>query len=569
MGGAKGESDGVGRLTEDDGVIDDDTVQLRPSTGPSTAPSVAPATTAPTTSDGASLLMPPSTTDDATGLVTGSGQASNWGTDDAGDGRDASLVEGEGKTDSWGDENESSADGEMSAEQSAKDKAGNHWGQTKSWQSSDSQTEAFKDKHSGSVDDETDEITEGTDAAEDTPSAATETEMGDDDAAWAEGSETTEDSNKWGVWGKDGQDTTAVSERNANGSLDGGVGRLTEDDGVIDDDAVQLRPSTGPSTAPSAAPATTAPSAAVDSVSSGAVEGEAEDVEEAVATIDDDEETLTNNDKTRWNVWGDKMDSAEDDDAAAAADSETTVDTRKWGVWGDKDPSVDTSSTSVTPAAELLPSSTGGHGAEMGMNEDSTFTATIDSADFLQFDAVDAFFNYKGVSFNSLDTASQNNYLPTSMTISLDTELVKGNVGSQALDGYVTFSMSHNIDSNVTASYLIVMDLYGNLTHVQPLYDDTQPPEGVRSPRAPLAIPPKTHRIHHHQRSLSLSSPPFPPQPLPPDASRPRHEDEELDHHRRRARRFLRHVWPSHAIRPDHVDLDLDRGQRQFKRRRP
>ena len=73
---------------------------------------------------------------------------------------------------------------------------------------------------------------------------------------------------------------------------------------------------------------------------------------------------------------------------------------------------------------------------------------------------------------SSISSVEMNNYLPSGINIQIDVSAVQGSIGEQALEGKVAFHLSHSNESTTAdSSYLVVMDLYGNVTWVEPLYN--------------------------------------------------------------------------------------------------
>ena len=67
--------------------------------------------------------------------------------------------------------------------------------------------------------------------------------------------------------------------------------------------------------------------------------------------------------------------------------------------------------------------------------------------------------------------ASLDQYLPSAINITLDREAATGEIGDAAIGGHVAFVLSKKNSTSNFVSYVVVMDLFGNITRFEPIYD--------------------------------------------------------------------------------------------------
>ena len=63
-------------------------------------------------------------------------------------------------------------------------------------------------------------------------------------------------------------------------------------------------------------------------------------------------------------------------------------------------------------------------------------------------------------------------YVPRELTFEVARDKVEGSIGIAALEGYVFTSLVYHYDGAFTASYLVVVDYFGNLAQVSPTYGE-------------------------------------------------------------------------------------------------
>ncbi|KAH8080376.1 voltage-gated potassium channel [Aureococcus anophagefferens] len=104
---------------------------------------------------------------------------------------------------------------------------------------------------------------------------------------------------------------------------------------------------------------------------------------------------------------------------------------------------------------------------------------TLTYCDFLEFEGVRAFLKSQGVDKDDWSTFDDlEKYVPREVTFEVAHDKVEGAIGVGALEGYVFTSLVYHYDGAFTASYLVVVDYYGNLVQVSPTYGETMIDKG-------------------------------------------------------------------------------------------
>ena len=92
---------------------------------------------------------------------------------------------------------------------------------------------------------------------------------------------------------------------------------------------------------------------------------------------------------------------------------------------------------------------------------------TVEQNHFLEEENVKDFLVAKGFSLSySYSYGELDDYIPRSMTSTVTPSLVMGAIGEDALGGYVAFGLTAASGSVMTAGWLVVMDLYGNIVKI-------------------------------------------------------------------------------------------------------
>lgn len=119
-----------------------------------------------------------------------------------------------------------------------------------------------------------------------------------------------------------------------------------------------------------------------------------------------------------------------------------------------------------------------------GISSSEYVTNTLTDIDFLKFPEVKRFLMERGIDWGNVTDDVLYTYVPREVVVRVNPELVKNVVGDDGMGGHVAFDLVFmNSTNQYTASYFCVMDLYGNLTTVVPLYTDagiTYRPMGLK-----------------------------------------------------------------------------------------
>ena len=117
-----------------------------------------------------------------------------------------------------------------------------------------------------------------------------------------------------------------------------------------------------------------------------------------------------------------------------------------------------------------------------GASEDeSSVTTELTYEDFLAFSTVKSFLREIDVDWETCSNSTLFTYVPRKVTVRTWPSRVKGSVGDAALGGYVAFDIASTSGAtttqpgSITASYIVITDVYGTLKRVMPTYlDGTQ-----------------------------------------------------------------------------------------------
>ena len=96
-------------------------------------------------------------------------------------------------------------------------------------------------------------------------------------------------------------------------------------------------------------------------------------------------------------------------------------------------------------------------------------TSTVVQADLLKEASVKRLLEIVELSY-SYSYGDLDDYVPRSMVTKLSEELASGDVGAQALGGYVAFGMGSVTNHVLKAGWVVVMDLYGNVETISITY---------------------------------------------------------------------------------------------------
>ena len=107
-----------------------------------------------------------------------------------------------------------------------------------------------------------------------------------------------------------------------------------------------------------------------------------------------------------------------------------------------------------------------------------SYEVVLTYEDFLDDSKVTAFLEEVGVDYAAMLDATGGvtddelfHYVPRELRVQMvRPDLAKGEIGDDAMEGYVAFDAAYTFDSDIAASYLIVVDYYGRLKTVAPTY---------------------------------------------------------------------------------------------------
>ena len=114
----------------------------------------------------------------------------------------------------------------------------------------------------------------------------------------------------------------------------------------------------------------------------------------------------------------------------------------------------------------------------------SKYTATITFEDFVEFASVKSFLKSVGVGADDWSSyEGVKGYLPREITVELAASKVQGSLGVDAEDGHVFTAITYLVSGSTTftSSWLLVMDLKGNLVQVTPTYGEYMQENGFES----------------------------------------------------------------------------------------
>ena len=164
-----------------------------------------------------------------------------------------------------------------------------------------------------------------------------------------------------------------------------------------------------------------------------------------------------------------------------------------------------------------------------GKHEGSTYTYSYAGEDLLSIGTSMGTVADFLMRWTGRDTvpASLHQYLPSAINITLDREVAAGEIGDAAVGGHVAFVLSKKNETTNFISYVVVMDLFGNITRFEPIYDFSS-----STTYHGLALKLKNSStimmaVHLQDCVLEVSTSqdsnyfPFPPPPLPLSSSFP------------------------------------------------
>ena len=123
---------------------------------------------------------------------------------------------------------------------------------------------------------------------------------------------------------------------------------------------------------------------------------------------------------------------------------------------------------------ECVSLSTTDDAATAGALSAATVSSEVSQSDFLAFASVQSFLReINGTKdWDAASASALRQYVPKSLTASVTPSRAGGGIGGGAVGGYVAFGLTYagtnsTGGTEITASYLVVMDLYGNISRVE------------------------------------------------------------------------------------------------------
>ena len=136
-------------------------------------------------------------------------------------------------------------------------------------------------------------------------------------------------------------------------------------------------------------------------------------------------------------------------------------------------PSSSSSSSSVATATSGVGAGPRGSSAPASVGDAAAHSKTLTHADLLQYESVRKVLEQNGVDYETASNDELFRFVPREITVEIWPSRVHGDIGVSAADGYVAFDIAYMTDAGgISASYVIVMDLFGNITTIESTFVD-------------------------------------------------------------------------------------------------
>ena len=131
------------------------------------------------------------------------------------------------------------------------------------------------------------------------------------------------------------------------------------------------------------------------------------------------------------------------------------------------------SPSSVATATSGVGAGPRGSSAPASVGDAAAHSKTLTHADLLQYESVRKVLEQNGVDYETASNDELFRFVPREITVEIWPSRVHGDIGVPAADGYVAFDIAYATDAgDISASYVIVMDLFGNITTIESTFVD-------------------------------------------------------------------------------------------------